>query len=516
MNKKLFAIPLLVPAAAYAHGNTGDNDISRPNVIIILSDDLGYGDLPCYGGLHTETPNIDRLAQNGTRFTNVHTSAATSTPSRYGMLTGEYAFRRPDTNVSNGDAAMIIRPEQFTMADMFRSRGYSTCAVGKWHLGLGDKSGEQDWNAMLSAGPADIGFDYSYIMAATSDRVPCVFIENGMVVSHDPEHPIEVNYTRNFDGEPTGRDNPELLKLHPSHGHDQSIVNGISRIGYMKGGGKALWTDEGIADSIALHAVRFIDKHADGPFFMYVATNDIHVPRYPHERFRGKSSMGLRGEAILSLDWTVGQIMDALEARGIADNTLIIFSSDNGPVLDDGYDDLAEELVDGHLPAGHFRGGKYSAFEGGTMVPAIVCWPARVKKGAVSDALMSQIDWLASLASLVDARLPRNTACDSYNRLGNLLGEDDTDRQWVISMAANRALTLRTREWKYIEPSEGGPMVGWGPRIETGYLNAPQLYRMDVTSDEQKNVARKNPAVTASMEMLMKRIRTNDYSDTLE
>lgn len=516
MNKILLTVPLLVPVAC-TRENPRNSDTSRPNVIIIYADDLGYGDLPAYGGLHTETPNVERLVQRGVRFTNAHASAATSTPSRYGMLTGEYAWRRPDTDVAPGNAGMIIRPEQFTMADMFRSRGYATCAIGKWHLGLGDKAGTQDWNAPLAAAPADIGFDYSYIMAATSDRVPCVFIENGMVVSHDPEAPIYVSYERNFEGEPTGRDNPELLyNMRPSHGHDMSIVNGISRIGYMKGGGRALWKDEGIADSIALHAVRFIDENADRPFFMYVATNDVHVPRFPHERFRGRSIMGLRGDAVLSFDWTVGQIMDALEARGIADNTLIILSSDNGPVLDDGYDDRAEELVNGHSPTGHLRGGKYSAFEGGTMVPAIVSWPARVKQGAESDVLMSQIDWLASLASLVGAVLPADAACDSYDRLGNLLGEDDSDRPWVLSMASNRAVTLRTRDWKYIEPSQGGPMVSWGPKIETGYLPTPQLYRMYTSAEEYDNAADANPDVVTQMEQLMQRIRANDYADTLE
>lgn len=223
----------------------------KPNVIVILADDLGYGDLKCYGAKNVETPHVDKLASEGIRFTNAHTVAATSTPSRYSLLTGEYAWRRPDTDIAAGDVKMIIRPEQYTMADMFKSAGYATAAIGKWHLGLGDKTGGQDWNAPLPAALGDLGFDYHYIMAATADRVPCVFIENGKVANYDPSDPIEVSYTKNFPGEPTGKDNPELLyNLHPSNGHDMSIVNGISRIGFMKGGGKALWKDENIADSI--------------------------------------------------------------------------------------------------------------------------------------------------------------------------------------------------------------------------------------------------------------------------
>ena len=226
-------------------------DPKKPNVIVILADDLGYGDLKCYGAKNVETPHVDKLASEGIRFTNAHTVAATSTPSRYSLLTGEYAWRRPDTDIAAGDVKMIIRPEQYTMADMFKSAGYATAAIGKWHLGLGDKTGGQDWNAPLPATLGDLGFDYHYIMAATADRVPCVFIENGKVANYDPSDPIEVSYTKNFPGEPTGKDNPELLyNLHPSNGHDMSIVNGISRIGFMKGGGKALWKDENIADSI--------------------------------------------------------------------------------------------------------------------------------------------------------------------------------------------------------------------------------------------------------------------------
>ena len=482
-------------------------DPQKPNVIVILADDLGYGDLKCYGAKNVETPHVDKLASEGIRFTNAHTVAATSTPSRYSLLTGEYAWRRPDTDIAAGDVKMIIRPEQYTMADMFKSVGYTTAAVGKWHLGLGDMTGGQDWNAPLPAALGDLGFDYHYIMAATADRVPCVFIENGKVANYDPSDPIEVSYTKNFPGEPTGKDNPELLyNLHPSNGHDMSIVNGISRIGFMKGGGKALWKDENIADSITVHAIDFIKQHKDEPFFMYFATNDVHVPRFPHDRFRGKNPMGLRGDAIAQFDWTVGQLMETLDQLGLTENTLIILSSDNGPVVDDGYKDKAEELLNGHTPSGPWRGNKYSAFEGGTAVPVIVRWPQKIKKTGDSDVLMSQIDWLASLGALINARLPKGSAPDSYDRLGNLIGTDKTDRPWIVEQSMNHTLSVRTKDWKYIEPNDDPTTFMKAEKIETGNLNVPQLYEMEKVS-EQENVAEKYPEKVFELQTILRQVR---------
>lgn len=512
-NRKYVGVSLLASLVAcnYATAKTPRKghapDPQKPNVILILADDLGYGDLQCYGAKNVETPNVDKLAAEGIRFTNAHAVASTSTPSRYSLLTGEYAWRRPDTDIAAGDAKMIIRPEQFTMADMFKGAGYTTAAIGKWHLGLGDKTGGQDWNAPLPAALGDLGFDYHYIMAATADRVPCVFIENGQVANYDPSSPIEVSYTRNFPGEPTGRENPELLyNLHPSNGHDMSIVNGISRIGYMKGGGKALWKDENIADSIAAHAISFIEQHRDEPFFMYFATNDVHVPRFPHDRFRGKNPMGLRGDAIVQFDWTVGRIMETLDKLGLADNTLIILSSDNGPVVDDGYKDQAEERLNGHKPTGPLRGNKYSAFEGGTTVPVIVRWPQGIKQTGDSDVLMSQIDWLASLGALVHAKLPKGSAPDSYDRLGNLTGTDRTDRPWIVEQSMNHTLSVRTKDWKYIEPNDDPNKFMRAEKVETGNLDVPQLYEMQKVN-EQENVAEKYPAKVFELQKILRQVR---------
>lgn len=345
-------------------------------------------------------------------------------------------------------------------------------------------------------------------MAATADRVPCVFIENGKVANYDPSAPIEVSYRKPIEGEPLGKDHPELLfNLKSSHGHDMAIVNGIGRIGYMKGGGKALWKDENIADSITSHAIGFIREHKDEPFFMYFATNDVHVPRFPHDRFRGKNPMGLRGDAIVQFDWSVGQIMDTLDKLGLSENTLIILSSDNGPVVDDGYQDRAEELLNGHSPAGPLRGNKYSAFEGGTRIPAIVRWPKGAASAEVSNALVSQIDWFASLASLVGAGLPKGAAPDSFNFLDTWLGKNQSDRPWVIEQASNHTLSVRTKDWKYIEPNDGPAMITWGPKIETGNLSTPQLYHVADDVAERKNEASLYPERVFELQNILRHVR---------
>ena len=239
---------------------------------------------------------------------------------------------------------------------------------------------------------------------------------------------------------------------------------------------------------------------------MYFATNDVHVPRFPHDRFRGKNPMGLRGDAIAQFDWTVGQLMETLDQLELTENTLIILSSDNGPVVDDGYKDKAEELLNGHTPSGPWRGNKYSAFEGGTAVPVIVRWPQKIKKTGDSDVLMSQIDWLASLGALVNARLPKGSAPDSYDRLGNLIGTDKTDRPWIVEQSMNHTLSVRTKDWKYIEPNDDPTTFMKAEKIETGNLNVPQLYEMEKVS-EQENVAEKYPEKVFELQTILRQVR---------
>ena len=502
--------------AAQESANTAPYLKSRPNVVMIYADDLGFGDLECYGAIGVKTPNVNRLSDNGVRFTNAHAVASTSTPSRYSLLTGEYPWRKSGTDVAAGDAAMIISPDQYTVADVFKEAGYTTAAFGKWHLGLGSQTGKQDWNAPITPALGDIGFDYSYIMAATADRVPCVFIENGSVANYDPSAPIYVNYNKNFEGEPTGKDNPELLyNLKSSHGHNYSIVNGIGRIGYMKGGGKALWKDENIADSITAHAVDFIKENSDKPFFMYFATNDVHVPRFPHPRFRGQSEMGLRGDAIVQFDWSVGEIVRALEEQGLLENTLIILTSDNGPVLDDGYVDQAEELVGDHSPTGGLRGGKYSAFEGGTRVPFIVHWPAVIKEQGVRNSLVSQIDFLDVMAGIAGVGNGESLSTDGFpGEAATWFGDDEQGRPYAIGMAQNHTLTLCTAGWKFVEPKGGPTMIQWGPKIETGYSTNPQIFKhVNGEFDENRNMASSNAPVVENLTTQLEKIRNRQYEE---
>jgi arylsulfatase A-like enzyme len=499
----LFCLVFSLPGAA----------AERPNIVLIYIDDLGYGDTSAYGATAVKTPHVDRLAAEGLRFTDGHCSSATCTPSRYALLTGEYAFRQKGTGVLPGDAKLIINPGRTTLPGVLKKAGYTTGVVGKWHLGLGNKGEETNWNGEVKPGPLEVGFDYCYIMPATGDRVPCVYLENHKIVGLNPAvDPLWVSFEKPFDdNEPTGKKNPELLKLHPSHGHDMSIINGISRIGYMHGGKSALWVDEDMADRLTGKALQFIEQHKDQPFFLYFATHDIHVPRVPHQRFVGSTDMGPRGDVITEMDWSTGQILDTLDRLNLSKNTIVIFSSDNGAVVDDGYKDQAVERLGKHKPSGPLRGGKYSAFEGGTRVPLIVRWPGRIKPG-VTDALVCQVDFLASFAKLTGQSLSTSDAPDSLDVLPALLGDAKTGRTTLVEHAG--VLGLREGNWKYTEPVAGRGPKGKGPmkinpntHTEMGVDNVPQLYDLSVDLGEQHNIAAEHPDIVARMKTELARIR---------
>ncbi len=472
-----------------------------PNIVLIYADDLGYGDVGAYGSKRIPTPNMDRLAKEGLRFTSGYAPSATCTPSRYAMLTGEYAWRQKGTGILPGSAALIIQPGRTTMASILQKAGYRTGVVGKWHLGLG--AGDIDWNGEIKPGPLEVGFDDSFIMAATGDRVPCVYVRGHRVVGLDPADPIEISYGKPIPGVPTGKANPELLEMHPSHGHDQTIVNGISRIGYMKGGKSALWTDEDMADTFTGEAVKFIEKNRAAPFFLFFALHDPHVPRVPHSRFVGKTALGPRGDAIVQADWCAGEILNALDRLKLAENTLVILSSDNGPVIDDGYQDDAVKKLGDHKPAGPLRGGKYSKFEAGTRVPFIVRWPARVKPG-VSDALVSQADFLATFAALAVQTLAAGDSPDSVNVLPALLGESAMGRDHLI--VHGNGLALRVGNWKYIEPAKG-PKVNANTNTEVGNDAESQLYDLSTDLGEKTNVAAAHPDKVRELQTQLDRLR---------
>lgn len=480
---------------------------SRPNIVIFYADDVGYGDLGCYGAIGVETPHIDYLAQKGVRFTDAHSPAATCTPSRYSLLTGNYPFRMK-AGILPGDAPLFIRPGTPTLASVLKTQGYNTAVIGKWHLGLGD--GDVDWNEAVKPGPLEIGFDYSFLIPATNDRVPTVYLENHHVVGLHPDNPMEITFTDdatdpNPYGNPTGLSHPELVRQKGDVQHSGVIVNGVPRIGFMGGGEEAWWRDEDFPDILTEKALDFIDQSKEEPFFLFFAFNEIHVPRVPNERFVGASTMGPRGDAIAQMDWMVGKIMDALVLHGLTENTLVIFSSDNGPVLDDGYEDQSVELLGDHKPAGPFRGGKYSIYEGGNRMPTISYWPGVIPEGQVNDALWSQTDFMASFAELAGYELPDDQANDSENMLDVILGKSHKGREILLEEAFTFA--LRMGEWKYISPTEQeSPWIKEIKNIEGGVSTLPQLYNLADDKGEQNNLADQFPEKVKEMESILKKI----------
>lgn len=476
-------------------------NLSKPNIVIIYVDDLGYGDVGCYGAQGVQTPNIDKLAKNGLKLTDAHCTAATCTPSRFSILTGSYAFRN-NAAILPGDAPLLIRPGTPTLPRMLQQAGYSTAVIGKWHLGLGN--GVINWNGDIRPGPLETGFNYSFIVPATLDRVPCVFVENHNVVHLDPADSIQVNYDHKIGNEPTGLEHPELLKVKADTQHSNTIINGISRIGYTTGGRAAWWKDEDIADVLIKKAKAFLNENRRRPFFLYLAYTDIHVPRAPNMRFSRKSAMGIRGDDIAEMDWTTGEVMRTLDQLGLSNNTLVIFTSDNGPILNDGYDDHSEEAAGNHKPGGPFTGGKYSAFEAGTRVPTIVYWPSVIRPG-VSNALVSQVDFFASLATLTGQALHPGDAPDSYDVLPALLGRSTAGR--VAMLEESFTLALRNGSWKYITPqTKAAPPWLSNKKVATGLSGKPQLFNLNNDIGEQHNVTSQFPEVTRMMEKMLKDI----------
>lgn len=474
----------------------------KPRAIVIFyTDDLGYNDTSTYGCDKVPCPNLDKLAEEGLRFTDAHSTHSVCTPSRYSLLTGEYAWRRKGTGILPGDAKLILPTEQerATLPSLMKKAGYRTAVIGKWHLGLGRGSAPTDWNRHISPGPAEVGFEHSFILAATGDRVPCVYLKNGHVVNLDPSDPIEVSYKEPFEGEPLGSTHPELVKHHArSFGpqHNCSVIDGIPRIGYMKGGHAARWKDQDMADRLTDEAINFIAESAAlrRPIFLYFATNDIHVPRDPHKRFVGKSGMGIRGDVTLQMDDCLGRLRQALNKYGYSD-CLFIFSSDNGPVINDGYLDGSIRDCRGHNPvapmnAGQWRdgrlsGGKYGLMEGSTRVPFIVSWPGHTERGD-SSALVSQIDLARSLAELAGAIVPEGALPDSRNQLPALLGKDRTGAPHIIESANGRPKALRCGQYKY-------------------YRRAKKEHLYDLSNDlqERSNIAQQHPDIAARMNRLL-------------
>jgi arylsulfatase A-like enzyme len=472
---------------------------------LYLPDDLGYGDLGCYGAKLVSTPNLDRLAAQGMRFTDAHTPSAVCTPTRYALLTGQYAWRHPPAaRILNGVAPLCIRQGAVTVASLLRQAGYATGVVGKWHLGLGNAP--TDYNGQITPGPREVGFDYSFIIPATGDRTPCVYVENQRVVGYDPNDPIRVAYDRPVGDEPTGVSHPELLRIRPSHGHDNTIINSISRIGYMSGGRSARWNDDDMADELAAKAVAFIEARRSGPFFLYFATHDIHVPRVPHARFKGASHCGTRGDVIQQLDATVGQVLDALERLGLADKTLVVFSSDNGGVMDDGYQDGSRNDASGHRCNGSLRGFKGGLYEGGSRVPFLARWPGHIPAGQVSGDLICVADLLATCAAIAGTPLTNGAGPDSFNILPALLAErpERVCREHLVTHGNGDRLAIRRGAWKLI------------PEPVKSATSGPELFNLTADLAEANNLAAEHPEEVWRLNGLLQRIRDAGQSRDLQ
>lgn len=493
--RRLTLLLALLPPAAFAADK-------KPNVIVIIADDLGYGDVSCNGMGKIKTPAIDKLAAEGVRFTDGYVAASTCTPTRYSVMTGEYPWRKKGTGILPGDAALIISPSRITLPRIFKDAGYATAAIGKWHMGMG--SGSIDFNKHISPALNELGFDYSFHMAATGDRVPCVFIENGNVVNTDPADPIEVNYKHKIGDWPTGWDHPELLKMPSPEGHKDTIINGIGRIGFMTGGKKALWDDRTMSDVFNAKAIDFIQRSKNKPFFLYYASHEPHVPRDPNPRFVGKTGMGPRADAILSLDEQVAKIMKTLKDEGIEDNTLVIFSSDNGPAVADGYGDgsLVKETEKGHTPSGVFRGGKYTDYEGGLHLPFIARWPDQIKPGATSAELVTLTDLAATAAALTGTTLPADAAPDSRNILPVLTSGAKSPHDFLLFGNPSPAMApaaIREGKWKLVlRPGASGKRnppnaAGADPK------GKPQLFDLAADPSEKSNLAGKHPDIVARL-----------------
>ena len=472
-----------------------------PNVIVILADDLGWGDVSCQGG-RVPTPAIDRLAREGRRFTSGYCSASTCTPTRYSLLTGEYAFRRPGTGIAPPNAPAVIQPGTPTLPAALREAGYATAVVGKWHLGLGERGQGPDWNGRLAPGPLEIGFDHCFILPTTNDRVPQVFVAGDRVRNLDPVDPLWVGDKKPSPDHVNGIDHRDRLRMDWSHGHNGTIHNGIGRIGFYTGGQAARFRDEDLADAWVSESLRWItaqhEAEPDKPFFLFFASHDIHVPRVPHERFADVSGLGPRGDCIVEFDWCVGALTAALERLGIADDSIVIVCSDNGPVLDDGYKDDAVEKLGDHRPAGPFRGGKYSVYEGGTRTPFIAWGPGRIAPG-VSDEIVCTLDLPRSLATLAGRPPAAGLFPDSEDVLGAIVGAAGAKRRTSLVQQDNGTsgrFGYRSGNWKLVrQPTGQGKAEGkFKPRPPRD-----ALYDLAADPGEATDVAGEFPEVATRL-----------------
>lgn len=484
------------PAAAA----TPTASTQRPNIIVILADDLGYGDVSCYGATKVRTPHIDRLAQEGIRCTDAHTPSPICTPTRYSLLTGEYYWRIGPTRGAywNKKRKALITEEQVTLPGLLKTAGYDTACIGKWHLGFGGEEGP-NWNGLLKPGPLEAGFDYFFGVPNANSEAPFAFAENHQLVGLDQSDPIGIPGEKNGD------------------------------YSQMTGGEMARWRDEDIATIQTQKACKYIETHQDGPFFLYFAPCNVHVPLTPHERFQGSSECGVYGDFIHELDWSVGEVLDTLERLGLSDNTMVVFSSDNGAVVH------REPHHHGHLANGIYNGQKTDIWEGGQRVPFIARWPKHIPAGGCTDDLISVSDLMATFAGLLGLPLPDNAAPDSFNILSSLLDQPNHQPGRDTLVMAWPGWALREGPWLYISHQGSGGVttdpknkagVDWMNLAELGKPHsdydadgkikpdAPpgQLYNLAEDPSETTNLYRKYPDRVKKMHAQLQAIKRNPVS----
>jgi arylsulfatase A-like enzyme len=500
---------LLIASVLFFVSQASAQSQRPPNVVVILADDLGYGDLRCYNDqAKVDTPCLDRLASEGIRLLDAHSPATVCTPSRLSLLTGQMAFRVPrGSRVFTGlGGPSLIAKDQWTIPKMLRQQGYSNWAVGKWHLGLTfyDSLGKPihddspqsveraDFSRRIDGGPLDQGFDRFFGTACcpTTDWL-YAFIQDDRILTA-----------------PTQLIDKSKLPVHP-YAHD-------CRRGWIAPD----FPMEEVDLVFLKQSQQFLEEHVkatpDKPFFLYHATQAVHLPSFPADKFKGKTQAGPHGDFIHELDWIVGQLMETLDRLGVADNTLVIFSSDNGPETTSVVRMRADYE---HDPARPWRGMKRDQWEGGHRVPWIVRWPCKIQPNTTSNQLTSLTDVIATLAQVVGAKLPGGSAQDSFNMLPAWLGQHTQPiRPYMLTQAfgGERTLAIRKDRWKYIDHAgSGGNRYENNPELKRFILpesapDAPgQLYDLELDPGETNNLYHKHPDVVKELKELLKRLAGN-------
>ncbi len=452
----------------------------KPNIIVILSDDYGWGSFGAAGApSDLKTPALDRLAHEGRRFTNAYAPGSVCSPTRYGLMTGRYYWRTSikDGEVLAGNAPLHIEPTRTTLASLCKSQGYQTAAFGKWHLGLQSDVAKTDWNLPLSPGPQAIGFDYFYGLAANPWNGPHSFIENDKILGRLAGQEIVISGQK-----------------------ADATTSGIAKP----------WREDHIMANLTKHVTGWIESHATEPFFIYYAPNAIHEPVVAHPKFHG-SKYGKYGDFIEELDWSVGQILDTLDKLELVEETLVIFTSDNGGVVSENNANASGALKAGLAINGVLRGGKHDIWEGGFREPFLVRWPSKVPANTVSDQVICLTDVLATLAGVLDVKLTPGNAEDSFD-VRRAFFETQSDkpvRESVILQDAHAAYAVRVGDWKLIERVDPPKIEHRNKRKaqqaarEHARFKHDELY--DLTSDpaEANDVSANHPEVVAKLRKVL-------------